>query len=555
MKGSSVQQGTARFRSLALLAALLALAMAGSASAAAVQARPVAKELPALTDAADDSLTRALAAGDLTEAEYALDRALAVFEPGRVRRLYGDLGKPRPRDGTYILRDLAARLDELAPARRALAGRLLARPTSRRDAITHYRARARRSCTRTMCFFWVTKTSDAPRLADRNGNRIPDWVDRTKSVFRTVWNAEVGSFGYRRPKNDLSSRNHGPNGRLDIYVADTGDAGLYGYCTSDDPARRLRRSVSSYCVVDNDFSARQFSGSAVGARALKVTAAHEFFHAVQYGYDWLEDLWLMEGTATWIEDELYDSINDNLQYLDTSPLSARFFWFPLDYYNPDPTEVDAGFKYGAWIFWRYLSERFGRDVVRAVWGNADSNPGTPRLYSLAATAAALQARGASFADVYADFAVANFLPASSYTEGTRYIAPRPTRVFSVGPAGIARFRVPMFHVSNDYYSLVPAALPPTATLTITLDLPEPATAPRASALVFRPDRLERIPALLDPALGRWTITVPSFPTASRVVLVLTNGSTRFACWRRQVFSCHGQPLDDNVDFYFQATPS
>jgi hypothetical protein len=549
-----VQRRIARSSRLVLLVGVLALSTAGTASAA-TQAQPVEKELPALTQVADDALTRALAAGELTEAEYALDRALAVFQPRRVRGLYGDLGKPRPRDGTYILRDLAARLGELAPTRRALARRLLARPTSRRDPITHYRARARRSCTRTMCFFWVTKTRDAPRLADRNRNRIPDWVDTTKSVFRTVWNAEIGAFGYRRPKNDLSSRNHGPNGRLDIYVADTGDVGLYGYCTSDDPARRVRRAVSSYCVVDDDFSARQFSGSAVGVRALKVTAAHEFFHAVQYGYDWLEDLWLMEGTATWIEDEVYDSINDNVQYLDTSPLSARFFWFPLDYYNPDPTEIDAGFKYGAWIFWRYLAERFGRDVVRAVWENADSNRGTPRLYSLAATVAALQARGASFADVYADFAVANFLPVNFYSEGASYTPPRPTRVFSVGPAGVPRFRVPMFHVSNDYYSLVPAALPPTATLTITLDLPEPATTPRASGLVLGPDRVERIPALFDPALNRWTITIPSFAAATRVVLVLTNASTRLTCWRRQVFSCHGRPLDDNVDFYFAAAPS
>jgi hypothetical protein len=29
-----------------------------------------------------------------------------------------------------------------------------------------------------------------------------------------------------------------------------------------------------------------------------VTAAHEFFHAIQYGYDVSEDPWLMESTAT-----------------------------------------------------------------------------------------------------------------------------------------------------------------------------------------------------------------------------------------------------------------
>jgi hypothetical protein len=39
-------------------------------------------------------------------------------------------------------------------------------------------------------------------------------------------------------------------------------------------------------------------------RPLKVTAAHEFFHAVQFAYDIGEDGWLMESTATWMEEHV-----------------------------------------------------------------------------------------------------------------------------------------------------------------------------------------------------------------------------------------------------------
>lgn len=49
----------------------------------------------------------------------------------------------------------------------------------------------------------------------------------------------------------------------------------------------------------------------------------------------------MENTATWIEDEVFDGVNDNYQYLQTSALS-----------NPS-TPVDYGdgfFQYGNWIF-------------------------------------------------------------------------------------------------------------------------------------------------------------------------------------------------------------
>ncbi|MBD0317910.1 MAG: hypothetical protein ICV71_05245, partial [Thermoleophilia bacterium] len=293
-------------------ASLVALAAAGAGAAQPAQG-------------AGDGLGRALAEGRLTHAEFALERALALYRPERARRLFGEIVSPDPREGTPIFRDLAARVSALPPSQRPLARRILARPTARRDAIHGYTAPARRACGPHFCFWWVTKGVDAPRLADRNRNRIPDWVEMTRAVFARVWRTEVERLGYRRPLSDLLARDHGPNGKLDVYIADVGADGLYGYCTSDDPRRRWRRAVSAFCVVDDDFAAGQFEGTATGRRALEVTAAHEFFHAVQYAYDWLEDLWFMEGTATWIEDEVFDDVNDNRQYLRTSPLSPRLF--------------------------------------------------------------------------------------------------------------------------------------------------------------------------------------------------------------------------------------
>jgi hypothetical protein len=505
----------------------------------------------------DDPIGRALVAGEISEAEYAYERALALVRPERARRLFGTRLKPDPREGTPIMRDLAARLGDLPPAKRAVATRLLARPTQRRDAIRGYRAPARRLCNSRFCVWWVERTSDAPSLRDRNRNRVPDWVDTTRRIFDQVWRAEVGRMNYRRPRPDWRSRHRGPNGKLDIYVADVGDLGLYGYCTSDDPARARRRAVSAYCVVDDDFSRRQFAGSAIGVKALRVTAAHEFFHAVQYAYDWLEDLWLMEGTATWIEDEVFDRIDDNRQYLKTSPISARDYYFPLDYYDPDPSEVASGFKYGAWIFWRYLSERYGTDLVRAVWRRADSNRNMPDEYSLAATVSALALRGQDFATVFGDFALANLVPSGVYSEGASYPAPRPPAIVSVGPSGIERTPWPIDHLASDYFAFAPGALAPGSGLTFLLDFPDPAASPRAAALVEAADgALSTIPAVRDEALGRFRIDVPAFAEARRVTLVLTNASTRFRCWARTVYSCRGRPFDDARDtepnFAFEA---
>ena len=104
-----------------------------------------------------------------------------------------------------------------------------------------------------------------------------------------------------------------------------------------------------------------------------MTAAHEFFHAVQFHYDIGEDIWFMEGTATWIEDEAYDDVNDSLRYLLSSPMGQPTI----------PLDRNTGFRiYGTWIFWRFLAEYFGgaipaNGIVRAAWNRADGSPGAP----------------------------------------------------------------------------------------------------------------------------------------------------------------------------------
>ena len=58
----------------------------------------------------------------------------------------------------------------------------------------------------------------------------------------------------------------------------------------------------------------------------------------------------MEGTATWVEDEVYDSINDNYQFLSDSPI--RYPRRAADY------SVDLA-RYGSFVFFRYVAERLG----------------------------------------------------------------------------------------------------------------------------------------------------------------------------------------------------
>ena len=163
--------------------------------------------------------------------------------------------------------------------------------------------------------------------------------------------------------------------------------GLYGYCTTDKRIRARGPSDAwAYCVLDNDYRARQFPAG-TQLENLRVTAAHEYFHAVQFAYDAFEDAWFMEATATWAEDEVYPDINDNLQYLRHGPLGRP--GVPLDRFA-----LGGLHHYGAWVFFRYLAEQFpapvgmstlirqmwsaGRRIGRRSWTSTRCGPSAPR---------------------------------------------------------------------------------------------------------------------------------------------------------------------------------
>ena len=175
--------------------------------------------------------------------------------------------------------------------------------------------------------------------------------------------------------------------------------------------------MSAYCVVDNDYAESIFSNhTPIGN--LEVTLAHEFFHAVQFSYDFGEDTWLMEGTATWMEDQVYDSINDNRQYLQNSPL--KYPWVPLDHSHK------CCFQYGSWIWFRYLSESISPAVIQQIWNRADAAPSGPDNYSIEAIPHVLTSHGTRFrGKAFADFAVWNEIPGKRYSEGKAGHYPTP----------------------------------------------------------------------------------------------------------------------------------
>jgi hypothetical protein len=499
-----------------------------------------------------DGLSEAFQLGKISGATYALNRAVALFHPEVVERRFGYMSEPDPREATLVLRDLVAKYGQLSPAERITADSLLARPTDGasdpiQDGYTVTEAPP--VCGTNACFHYVTSTGDAPPPTDTNTNGFPDWIDSTAAAFDVVWAKEVTQYGYRPPKSDMTSANHGPDGRIDVYLADVGAHGLYGYCATDDPnAFDLNYpyfDASGFCVVDNDMSPSQFQGGTTGIPALEVTLAHEFFHAVQCAYDCFEDRWFSEGTATWMEDEVFDGVNDNRQYLRTSQLNQPFV--PLDF-----SDLQYSYVYGAWIWFRFLSEYFGNPtIIRQAWENADGSSVGQDQYSLQAIASAITARNSRFRWAYADFGAWNDVPRFAYSEGDSYPVPPYERRHRITVAkSVQTGRLVMSHLTQSYVGFLPrSGVTPTAKLLVAVNLPAYRSGSEATAVTVSSNgRPKYFPIHLNQK-GDGSVKVPFGRGKIDVVdLVITNGSTRTSCWLDDAltYSCAGAPKDDRL---------
>ena len=471
------------------------------------------------------------------EATAALNAARAAFRP-HAHAL---------RDATVLLRNLSLRYPDLSRSQKRQAEQLLERPT--------YNGPEQIWCT-VVCLHWTTTGVDAPPLRDANGDGRPDWVETTMSVLQYVWQKEIVEFGFRPPKSDVGLPNHGPDGREDVYLKDIANEVL-GYCAPE--ADFTSWSVPGHCVLDNDYSLAQIGPPSLGGlHELQLTVAHEFFHSVQFGYDYGEDIWLLEGTAVWMEDEVYDTINEGYAYLLDSPLLHP--GVPVD-------TVQAGqlYQYGSWIFWRFLEEYFSpptkrrdQSVIRRVWELADGSPGAPDLYSLEAVDALAREHGSTLRAVYAAFGADNSVPRSFYTEGMNYPSSPLNRSITLSRRArtSSAAQLKLNHLTNGYVAFVPSGLGSAAKLTLTLDLPDFFKGPAATVVTINRSGQPTMRSVPLSVAGNGSITVPfGSATVRRVILVLTNASGRYACGRRTPFSCEGEPLDDNTRYSFTARVS
>lgn len=181
----------------------------------------------------------------------------------------------------------------------------------------------------------------------------------------------------------------------------------------------------------------------VGATRLQTLTVHEWFHMVQWdragfrdsscpgwlnAYRWylLQGGWLMESTASWVEDELYPADDEYLGFY------REFIARPEE----SLFSYRVAHQYGAAVFIKYLQEHVAkrdlgydrkRDIVRDIWervpleGNDPVGAVTYVLMHPPSGASPYADADEAWRKVYEDFAVKNLL--REYADGGKWKFP------------------------------------------------------------------------------------------------------------------------------------
>ncbi len=293
----------------------------------------------------------------------------------------------------------------------------------------------------------------AANAADPNRATLT-FVKQLATIADTVWTKEITTMGYNAPPSDGTL---GGDAKYDIYLLNLGSQGVYGYVTSDATSylgTPYPHSLFTHMVVDNDFA--EFPQGATNAA--KVTLAHEFFHSIQNGYDHSEFPAFLESLSTWMEDKNYPTIKDNLQYIGEKYVDSNgdgqysagesftdingnglresgsqdYPELHLDSFGLSGTGLE---QYGRFMWIRYLSDKFGDAVVKAILAACATTAGN-NTYSAIDTVLKGAAYNSSLAAAFHEFGIWN-IDVNKYQMGADYPIAWGDRLFNNGAMNIS----------------------------------------------------------------------------------------------------------------------
>jgi hypothetical protein len=296
-----------------------------------------------------DAIDRDYREGRLTVDGMALNVIKAVKYPGQLQERYQIVelkSGPGPRRcASMALVDIIEVWDELSDSVQAAYREAFLRPEPEFSYVSpggyfklHY----------------DTSGVDSVPSADDDLSGVPDFVEACAAYLDTALDVHL-QLGWAYPPTDGAL---GGDTLYDIYFQ---QMSFYGYTVPEGAGPAPWNDFYSYIVLHNSFegfaSNMDPEGSVKGAA--KVTCAHEFHHAVQFGYDATEDRWFQEMDAVHFEELIFDHTNDNYNYL------------PDFMEAPQKALMENSFHYySTFLFPLYLAQRFDTSLMLAAWEGA-----------------------------------------------------------------------------------------------------------------------------------------------------------------------------------------
>ncbi|KMQ50476.1 hypothetical protein CHISP_2594 [Chitinispirillum alkaliphilum] len=208
-------------------------------------------------------------------------------------------------------------------------------------------------------------------------NGVPDYVDEVAFALDSSWSMMVDRFGFP-PPIPIKPDSH-PSDRYKVVIRKL-PSRFYGltYVHGRDP-ESANRGFRSFIEINSDWSDPIWSGPGYDQHpgdAVRITSAHELFHAIQYAMTWDIDsldgrfmdnfpISWTEGTAVLMEDLAFPNVKDYLQYVND------FFL------NPSIPFLDASFfgniMYSNTLLTKFLTEKVDTsdnlDFIRSIYMN------------------------------------------------------------------------------------------------------------------------------------------------------------------------------------------
>ncbi len=248
---------------------------------------------------------------------------------------------------------------------------------------------------------WNTSGANAiVQTADSNHDGVPDIIVTCGQALEDTWTWFV-NHGYRLPPGTT-------NYYYNVYFE---AMSYWGYTY---PVDWPDSHSGSFISLSSDFTGGALpDGTPIPALdEMRVTASHEFFHAVQFAYDANEDSWWMEACSVWIEDNLapqWDAVNDYVGWVD-------YFLFVPEVALDDDTWSSHWYMTCLWPI--FLTSHIDPDasILREIWEHCDG-PANAVQANQAVLAGYLPG---GFREAFTDFLIANY--EADYPEASQFPA-------------------------------------------------------------------------------------------------------------------------------------